>query len=73
MNFTIQITAAAGIRIHDVTSNFNDGTVQDIGGASGTLPPLLHIYTSAGTYTVRVTVTDSTGQTTTGSTVVSIS
>lgn len=73
VNFSIQITAPQGIGIQDVTIDFDDGTVQDVGGASGSLPPIQHIYQNANTYTVKVTVTDSTGQKTVGSTVVTIS
>jgi PKD repeat protein len=73
VNFVIQITAPQGVGIQDVTIDFGDGTTSDVGGATGSLPTIQHIYTAAGTFTVRVTVTDSTGTVTTGTTVVTIS
>jgi hypothetical protein len=72
VNFTIQITAPTGVGIQDVTIDFNDGTVQDLGGASGTIT-ISHTYQNAGTYTVRVLVKDTTGTVTQGTTVITIS
>ena len=61
------------VGIEDVLIDFGDGTTSDVGGATGSLPPIQHVYQNGGTFTVRVTVTDSTGTVTTGTTVVTIS
>jgi adhesin/invasin len=73
ISFQIDIRAAAGVSIQNVSINFGDSSgTQNLGGFTGivTVP---HTY-AAGvtTYTVVVTVTDSTGQSTSGSTTVSI-
>jgi PKD repeat protein len=73
VNFNIQITAPQGVGIEDVLIDFGDGTTSDVGGATGSLPPIQHVYQNGGTFTVRVTVTDSTGTVTTGTTVITIS
>lgn len=71
--FQIDIRAAAGVSIQNVTINFGDGRTQSLGGFTG-IVTVQHQYTvtSPQTFTVIVTVTDSTGQTTNGSTTVSI-
>jgi len=73
INFQIDIRAAAGVSIQKVTINFGDNTgTQSLGGFTG-IVTVSHQYASGvQTYTVIVTVTDSTGQTTSGSTTVSI-
>jgi PKD domain len=73
VNFSIQITAPAGLSIQDVFIDFGDLTTEDLGGASGTLPTISHIFLTAGTFTVRVSVKDSTDTVTEGTTVVTIS
>jgi adhesin/invasin len=72
--FTITVTAPSGIAIQDVTINFGDGTSQDLGGApTGTLSNIIHTYASAGQKNVQVTVLDSAGQSTVGTTTVTVS
>jgi adhesin/invasin len=65
----LQITPPAGIGITGVTVDFGDGTTADLGGGGNNAP---HVYTSQGTFTVTVTVTDTAGQTTVGRGSVSI-
>jgi PKD domain/Bacterial Ig-like domain (group 1) len=67
----IQVTLANGISVQDLRIDFGDGQSADLGGAASASVP--HVYTAAGTYTVTVTVIDTTGQVTTGTTAVSIS
>jgi len=57
--------------VQDLRIDFGDGQSADLGGAASASVP--HVYTAAGTYTVTVTVIDTTGQVTTGTTAVSIS
>jgi adhesin/invasin len=68
--FSIQITFAAGIGAVDTAIDFGDGTSADLGGATTASEP--KVYTAQGTYTVKVTVTDTSGQTTLGTTSVSV-
>lgn len=70
--FQIDIRAAAGISIQNVTINFGDGRTQSLGGFTGIVTVPHQYAAGVQTYTVIVTVTDSTGQTTNGSTTVSI-
>lgn len=70
INFNIQVTAASGIGIQGTRIDFGDGTGSDLGGATSANVP--HQYTTTGQKTVRVTVLDTTGQTTEGTTTVSI-
>jgi hypothetical protein len=67
---SVQVTLANGISVQDLSIDFGDGQHADLGGASSASVP--HVYTLPGTYTVTVTVLDSSGQTTTGTTAVSI-
>ena len=67
---SIQVTLANGVSVQDLSVNFGDGSSANLGGASSAQVP--HVYQSVGTFTVTVTVVDSSGQTTTGSTAVSI-
>ncbi len=68
---TIQVTLPAGVSVQNLSIDFGDGQIASLGGAASASVP--HVYTAAGTYTVKVTVTDTTGQTTVGTTAVSIS
>jgi PKD repeat protein len=70
INFSIQVTVPAGIGIQNTTISFGDGTSQSLGGAATANVP--HDYATAGTKLVTVTVLDTTGQTTEGTTTVSI-
>lgn len=66
----IQITVPTGIGITETVVNFGDGTSSNLGGAGSASPQ--HVYTTQGTFTVTVSVTDTSGQTTIGSTSVSV-
>ena len=66
----IQVTLANGISVQDLTVAFGDGQTADLGGATSASVP--HVYTTTGTFTVTVTVLDTTGQTTVGTAAVSI-
>jgi len=66
----IQVTLPAGISVQDLSINFGDGQTADLGGATSASVP--HVYTTQGTFTVTVTVLDTTGQITIGTTAVSI-
>jgi len=73
INFEIDIRAAAGVSIQNVTIDFGDNTGnQGLGGVTGIVTVSHRYAAGVATYSVRVTVTDSTGQSTTGSTRVSI-
>ncbi|PYQ73353.1 MAG: hypothetical protein DMG01_22755, partial [Acidobacteria bacterium] len=71
--FTIQVTPPTGVGITAAALNFGDGVTQQLGGLSGTTT-VQHTYPSTPnqTYTVQLTVTDTLGRTTTGSTTVNI-
>jgi hypothetical protein len=66
----IQVTLASGITVQDLSVDFGDGSSADLGGATSASVP--HVYTATGTFTVKVTVLDTSGQTTIGTTAVSI-
>jgi len=66
----IQVTLASGISVQDLLVSFGDGASADLGGANSASVP--HVYTTQGTFTVTVTVLDTSGQTTIGTTAVSI-
>jgi PKD repeat protein len=67
---TIQVTLASGISVQDLAIDFGDGQHADLGGANSAAVP--HVYTSQATFTVTVTVLDTSGQTTIGTAAVSI-
>jgi hypothetical protein len=73
---SVQVIIAAGLTVTDLTIDFGDSSVcgcssvAHLGGATSAAQP--HVYTAAGTYTVTVTVTDTTGRVTTGTAPVSI-
>jgi PKD repeat protein len=67
---SIQVTVPSGISVQDLLVNFGDGTSADLGGATSASVP--HVYTQVGTFTVTVTVLDTSGQTTIGTVAVSI-
>jgi len=69
--FAITVTPATdGSPIQSIRIEFGDGSSVDLGNSSTSVS---HVYTSPGTYTVRVTVTDVTGQQTEQVTVISVS
>src|SRR3954471_14873360 len=53
-NLQIQVTLPSGISVQDLTINFGDGQSADLGGATTANVP--HVYTTAQTFTVTVTV-----------------
>jgi hypothetical protein len=70
---TVQITLQNGIGVQDMSIAFGDGQGADLGGATSAAIP--HVYTTTAastTFTVTVTVLDTSGQTTIGTTVISI-
>ena len=69
-NLQIQVTLPTGISVQDLSIDFGDGQRANLGGATSANVP--HVYTSTGTFTVTVTVLDTAGQTTIGTTAVSI-
>jgi Big-like domain-containing protein/PKD domain-containing protein len=69
-NLQIQVTLPTGISVQDLSIDFGDGQRANLGGATSANVP--HVYTATGTFTVTVTVLDTSGQTTIGTTAVSI-
>jgi hypothetical protein len=71
VTFTITANPGAGgtASIQDVTANFGEGGDRPLGAAAGTTTHQ-HVYTTAGSKTARVTVTDSNGGRTTASTII---
>jgi len=67
---SIQVSLPTGLGVQNLTVNFGDGTSATLGGATSASQP--HVYTAVGTYTVTVTVTDTSGQSTIGTAVISI-
>jgi len=67
---TIQVTLPSGISVQDLNINFGDGQQANLGGATSAAVP--HVYTTTGTFTVTVTVLDTSGQTTIGTAAISI-
>jgi PKD repeat protein len=71
-NFVFTITPAAANGVKDVTIDFGDGGSQDLGSITSA-STVSHKYSAAGTYTVKATETDGSGNTTTAITVVTVS
>jgi adhesin/invasin len=71
VTFSIQVTIPAGLGVVDTTIQFGDNQSQDLGGA--TSATVNHTYAAGGSYAVQVTVTDTAGQTTTGTTLIVVS
>jgi PKD repeat protein len=67
---SVQITLPSGLAVTNLKIDFGDGTSSTLGGATSAAVP--HVYTAVGTYTVTVTVTDTSGHSTIGTAVVSI-
>jgi PKD repeat protein len=72
VTFQIQVTPPTGVAIQNAVINFGDGTSSQLGGVNGTIT-VQHTYTGAGSFPVLLTVTDTLGRTTTGSTIVTVS
>jgi hypothetical protein len=70
INFNVQVTTPSGVGVQSTSISFGDGTSADLGGATSANVP--HQYTTTGQKQVIVTVLDTTGQTTQGTTSVSI-
>jgi PKD repeat protein len=65
VTFTINVdTSNAGNPVRNVRIEFGDGDFEDLGAVSGGTS-VSHVYNNDGAYTVKVTVTDSAGQTAT--------
>lgn len=70
VTFTITIAAGAGgASVRSATIDFGDGQSESLGTTSTSVS---HVYRNPGPYTVRVNVTDSTGETTTATTVINV-
>jgi hypothetical protein len=70
VNFNIQVTVPQGIGVVRTRILFGDGEARELGGAVSIT--VAKVYSTPGQYTVRVLVTDTTGQETEGTTTVSI-
>jgi hypothetical protein len=77
----VQVTLPAGVSVQSANIDWGDngasgtpgaGDVQSLGGVSGTVT-LKHTYKAAGSFTMTVSVTDSLGRTTQGTSSVTIS
>jgi PKD repeat protein len=71
-NFVFMITPATANGVKDVTIDFGDGESQDLGSITSAAT-VSHKYSASGTYTVKATETDGSGNTTTAITVVTVS
>jgi hypothetical protein len=71
--YTFVATAATanGSAIRDVTVNWGDGSTQDLGAISGTVP-VSHVYNSSRTFFITASVTDNSGNVTPVSTSVTV-
>lgn len=60
--YTFAVTAASsnGSAVRDVTVNWGDGRIQDLGAISGSVP-VSHIYDTAGSYVITATLQDVSG------------
>lgn len=69
VSFTVTAVPAGSNAITSTTINFGDGTSVTLAGAAVSVQ---HVYTATGSYTVTATVTDESGETGSGSTVISV-
>ncbi|HUR35840.1 MAG TPA: Ig-like domain-containing protein [Vicinamibacterales bacterium] len=70
VTFNIQVLPPTGIGVQRTSISYGDGVTEDLGGATSVTRT--HQYTSAGQKAVLVTVLDTAGQTTEGTTSVSV-
>jgi PKD repeat protein len=72
LTFTATITPAAGSGTNIASSSvdFGDGSSTSLGAVTGANIAIHHVYTTAGTYTVKLTATDTNGGVATGATTV---
>jgi len=75
ITFKVEVTTPSGIGVQNTTIDFGDGTTQNLGGATTATVP--HSYvgpcpTKCGPLTVTVTVLDTAGQLTPGTTTVNV-
>jgi hypothetical protein len=70
VSFNIQVIPPTGIGVQATTISYGDGVTENLGGATSVTRT--HVYTSPGQKVVTVTVLDTAGQTTEGTTVVSV-
>jgi PKD repeat protein len=63
VTFTASVApvASTGTVIQNVVVDFGDGTVTNLGPVTGTTITLHHVYQAGGTYTVKLSATDSNG------------
>src|SRR5581483_6337628 len=71
VTFQVQVTSPTGVTIQSATINWGDGTVNQLSAINGTVN-LTHTYTSAGQFTVTLSVVDSLGRTPFGSTTITL-
>jgi PKD repeat protein len=57
----VTVAATNGSPIRDVTVNWGDGQVQDLGALTGATNSVFHTYQSPGAYSIKATVVDSYG------------
>jgi Big-like domain-containing protein/PKD domain-containing protein len=67
VTFTIQVTSPAGVNIKNAVINYGDQQTATLGGVNGTIVNS-HLYAGHGAFTVSVTVEDTLGRFTTGTT-----
>jgi PKD repeat protein len=69
VTFAITVTPAADVPVQSIAIDFGDGSRTSLGASSTSAS---HVYSKPGTFTVRVTVRDVTGQQTEQATVISV-
>lgn len=72
-SFTFAVTVAAtnGSAVRDLSVNWGDGQVQDLGAVTGSAV-VSHVYRTAGNYTITATLVDASGNTATVSSTTSV-
>jgi PKD domain len=68
LTFTVTITLPTGVALQSTVIDYGDGVTQQLGGAA--TATVTHSYSTAGTKAVTVTVVDTSGQSTPGTTTV---